>query len=127
MSGQGQPRALANATLPDGRRGHVVLAGDRVAAVGAGEAPAGAARVDLDGRLVLPALIDGHLHLDKTVLGLPWMPHAAEPSLASRIATEKRLRRRAADARRRAREPPPRAGPGPRDHRAAHRTSTWTT
>ncbi len=41
--------------------------------------------VDLAGRLVLPALIDAHIHLDKTLLGLPWQPHRAENTTSGRI------------------------------------------
>ena len=49
--------------------------------------------LDADGALVVPGLIDGHLHLDKTLLGLPWMPHPAGPTLRDRIKVEKHLRR----------------------------------
>jgi len=45
--------------------------------------------VDLGGKLVLPGLVDGHMHLDKTLFGLPWMPHAAGPTRMSRIETDK--------------------------------------
>ncbi len=44
---------------------------------------------DLAGLLVLPALIDGHVHLDKTFLGLPWRPHQAGPAVSDRIAAER--------------------------------------
>jgi cytosine deaminase len=49
--------------------------------------------IDLDGRLLLPGLIDAHVHLDKTFLGLPWTPHVAAAGVAGRVAVEKRLRR----------------------------------
>jgi cytosine deaminase len=32
-------------------------------------------RVDLENKLVVPGLVDGHLHLDKTLVGEPWKPH----------------------------------------------------
>jgi cytosine deaminase len=48
--------------------------------------------IDVQGALVLPGLVDGHAHLDKTLMGLPWLPHPAEPERQSRIETEKRLR-----------------------------------
>jgi cytosine/adenosine deaminase-related metal-dependent hydrolase len=48
--------------------------------------------VDCAGDLVLPALVDSHLHLDKSLAGLPWQPHAAGPDRKSRIDTEKRMR-----------------------------------
>jgi cytosine deaminase len=48
--------------------------------------------IDVQGALVLPGLVDGHAHLDKTLTGLPWLPHPADPERRSRIDTEKRLR-----------------------------------
>ena len=83
---------LADATLPDGVRGHVAIAGERVVGLGAGAPPPARRRLDLRGRLVIPALIDGHVHLDKTLLGLPWMPHGSGDSTRERIDGEKRVR-----------------------------------
>jgi cytosine/adenosine deaminase-related metal-dependent hydrolase len=58
-------------------------------------APAGtlsAATVEpCGGLLALPGLVDGHIHLDKTFLGLPWVPHRADAGVAGRIAAEKAL------------------------------------
>lgn len=51
-----------------------------------------ARHVDGRGHLVLPGLVDGHVHLDKTLTGLPWTPHPAGPTRTSRIETERRLR-----------------------------------
>src|SRR5262249_15189666 len=56
-------------------------------------APDDATIVDLAGRLVLPAFVDAHVHLDKTLLGLPWQPHRAADLVIGRIETEKNLRR----------------------------------
>jgi cytosine deaminase len=86
---------LANATLPDGKRADVHIDGDRIAAfadVGP-PLPAGAERIDLGGALVAPGMVDGHIHLDKTLLGLPFQPHRAGDTVAERIAREKELRR----------------------------------
>jgi cytosine/creatinine deaminase len=66
--------------------GRVVAAGPRVSA------PEGVAVEDGAGRLALPGLVDGHVHLDKTLWGLPWMPYPAGPDRSSRIETERRLR-----------------------------------
>jgi cytosine/adenosine deaminase-related metal-dependent hydrolase len=41
--------------------------------------------------LLLPGLVDGHMHLDETLMGLPWMPDMAGPSRVSRIGTDKRV------------------------------------
>ncbi len=48
--------------------------------------------IDGGGDLVLPGFVDGHMHLDKTLTGTPWMPHRAGPDRSSRIETEKTLR-----------------------------------
>jgi cytosine deaminase len=51
-----------------------------------------ASGTDLGGRLVLPALVDGHVHLDKTVLGLPWRPNSGAANVAGRIENERSVR-----------------------------------
>ncbi|MCJ2070916.1 amidohydrolase [Methylobacterium sp. J-030] len=88
---------LSDATLADGSRAIVDILGDRVAALrdpGAPRPPAGRT-IDLGGALVLPGLSDGHVHLDKCLLGLPWRPHAAAGSVRAIIADEKAFRRAA--------------------------------
>ena len=57
------------------------------------EAPAGASVVDGQHGILLPAFVDGHIHLDKTYWGLPWRPHEAGPTVLERIENERRLRR----------------------------------
>jgi cytosine deaminase len=56
-------------------------------------APDGCAVIDGQNGIVLPAFVDGHMHLDKTFWGLPWRPHAAGPTVPERIENERRLRR----------------------------------
>jgi cytosine deaminase len=75
-----------NARLPDGRTVDIVVRDGRFAGL---EAPSPGPGTDLAGKLVIPALVDGHVHLDKTFLGLPWRPHRAGPSVADRIAAER--------------------------------------
>ncbi|HYP85465.1 amidohydrolase [Variovorax sp.] len=53
--------------------------------------PPGAQVIDADGLLLLPAFVDGHGHLDKTLWGRPWQPHSAGPTVAERIANERSL------------------------------------
>jgi len=48
----------------------VLIAGERIAAVGSVEAPAGANVVDASGCLVLPGLIDNHTHLSMPFMGM---------------------------------------------------------
>jgi cytosine deaminase len=77
---------LRNATLPDGTRHDIELKDGRVAAL----LPPSNAE---PGILVLPPLIDGHIHLDKTLLGLPWVPNqAAGNRVADRIEAERKVR-----------------------------------
>ncbi|MBM3647850.1 MAG: amidohydrolase family protein [Alphaproteobacteria bacterium] len=81
---------FANARLADGRRHDIEVAGGRIAAL----LPASnEGDLDLDGALVLPPLVDGHIHLDKTLLGLPWLPNQATGGrVADRIEAERRVR-----------------------------------
>ncbi|MER5734767.1 MULTISPECIES: amidohydrolase [unclassified Streptomyces] len=90
-----EPTALLGATLPEGRLADVLLRGGRIHAVEDHDprrpAPAGA--LPLDGALLLPALVDGHAHLDKTLLGGPWRPHLATATLREQIEAERAARR----------------------------------
>ncbi|HZU63259.1 MAG TPA: amidohydrolase [Novosphingobium sp.] len=67
----------------------VALANGRIAAITPSEEapPAGPLR-DLGGWLLLPSLVNGHIHLDKTFLGAPWRSHVPGASIAARIAAE---------------------------------------
>ncbi|MDM0043246.1 amidohydrolase [Variovorax dokdonensis] len=53
--------------------------------------PPGTQVMDATGLLLLPAFVDGHGHLDKTLWGKPWQPHSAGPTVAERIANERKL------------------------------------
>jgi len=85
--------AITNLRLPDGRCGmHLGIdAAGCFAAIGPGPAPPARQVLDGQGDLALPALVDGHVHLDKTLFGLPWRPHEAGPSRMSRIETDARV------------------------------------
>jgi len=77
---------ICNARLPDGSRHDIEIKDGRIAAL----------RPPTDsepGVLLLPPLVDGHIHLDKTLLGLPWVPNqAAGNTVADRIAAERKVR-----------------------------------
>lgn len=81
---------LSNATLPDGSKHDIEVLGGRIAAL----LPASdTGDLDLKGALVLPPLVDGHIHLDKTLLGLPWIPNqAAGNRVVDRIEAERKVR-----------------------------------
>jgi cytosine deaminase len=79
---------LRNALLPDGSRHDIDLTDGRIAAF------LPPSPVEALG-LVLPPLVDGHIHLDKTLLGLPWLPNqAAGDGVADRIEAERKVRAR---------------------------------
>src|SRR5438128_1348118 len=60
--------ALQDARLADGTRADIVVDGERIAQVGRGGAEGVPDRVDCSGKLLLPAFIDGHVHLDKALI-----------------------------------------------------------
>jgi len=65
---------LTNCRLADGRLVDIGIADGKIVCVGEGVARTmsnSAPALDVDGDLVLPGLVDGHLHLDKTLTGLP--------------------------------------------------------
>jgi cytosine/creatinine deaminase len=88
---------LANARLPHGGLAGVKLAD--VLSVGArapGTAARAGERIDLAGKLVAPAFVDGHIHLDKTHWGAPRLAHVEGSSVRERIAAERVQRHRVA-------------------------------
>jgi N-acyl-D-amino-acid deacylase len=74
---------IIDGTGAPGRRGDVAIAGDRIAAVGAG-AWAEADRIDAEGLVVAPGFIDMHSHSDYLLLGNP----CAESKLLQGVTTE---------------------------------------
>ena len=87
---------VSNARTPDGAASALLAIDGRIAALGPDAesmAPADVERYDAGGRLLLPGLIEGHAHLDKTLTGLPFVPHIPGDSISSRIAAERTLRR----------------------------------
>jgi cytosine deaminase len=48
---------------------------------------------DIDGRghVLLPPLVESHVHLDKTLWGEPWRPNSAGPTLKDYITNERRI------------------------------------
>jgi cytosine/creatinine deaminase len=88
---------LANACLPQGGLADVEIAKGVIAALHAPGGPDHAGeRIDLKGALLLPAFVDGHIHLDKTHWGGPRMPHVEGRSVRERIAAERIERHRVA-------------------------------
>jgi len=88
---------LCNARLPSGGLADVEITCGEIAAV---LPPASAEPsdpcIDVEGRLVLPAFVEGHVHLDKTHWGAPRVPHVEGRSVRERIAAERVARHRVA-------------------------------
>jgi cytosine/creatinine deaminase len=83
-------RVFVNAVDFHGQPLNLAVRNGRFEAIGA-ERPeiTGADVVDLQGQVVLPGLVDGHIHLDKSFVGDRWRPHRATESLRERLAIEK--------------------------------------
>ncbi|MDH6255484.1 dihydroorotase [Aurantimicrobium minutum] len=54
---------ITGATLPDGTRADILVEGTRVSAVGQGLSSSSATKIDADGLIALPGLVDLHTHL----------------------------------------------------------------
>lgn len=91
---------LRSTRLPDGRLADIAIRAGRIAritpqAAGATAATAATAatpapgEIDAAGALVLPGFVDGHIHLDKALVGVPWLPHEKVRDRPERIAREK--------------------------------------
>ncbi|MGB6117372.1 MAG: amidohydrolase [Mesorhizobium sp.] len=82
---------IRDVRFADGTTGDVELRNGVFGAFGA--APDGVDAIDGKGRLILPPLVEGHCHLDKTLLGCPWMGFVGGKNVKARIVEEKTLRR----------------------------------
>lgn len=69
-------RLFTGARLNDGSLRDIAVKDGRIAAISpAGAGPAAAETVDLGGALVVPAFVEGHIHLDTSFYGDRWIPH----------------------------------------------------
>src|ERR1700760_937458 len=73
----------------------ILVAGDAIAAIGRDlAAPEDAAVEDGGGALLLPGLVEGHTHLDKSLWGGPWHRNEVGPTRLDRIENERAWRAR---------------------------------
>ena len=71
----------------------VLVHAGRIAAIGPGlAAPPGCAVEDGGGALLLPGLVEGHTHLDKTMWGMDWYRNEVGPRLIDKIDNERAFR-----------------------------------
>ena len=84
---------LQGARLPGTGVADLLLRDGRIASIdpspGPGRAHGAAHVIDASGCLVLPGLVDGHCHIDKSLWGTPWHSHRAGPSLQDKIRNER--------------------------------------
>lgn len=84
--------AVTDAALADGRRGDVAVEGERVVAVGPDAGRGAESVVAAGGRLLVPAFIDTHVHLDKAYIRPQLREH--DGTLAAAIAAIQERKRR---------------------------------
>lgn len=85
--------SLTNARMPDGRIATIRMHDGRINSIESTvEAPKGDQVIDAREGLVLPGLIDGHIHLDKTRLGEPWRTVSPAKTVTERIQSEREFR-----------------------------------
>lgn len=96
---------LEDAKLPSGGVVSIGVSCGRIAAI-APSLPDARERLDLNEALVLPGLIDAHVHLDKTLVGDVWHPHRDSKTdtldIGERVAIEREILQRAAPLEKRA-------------------------
>jgi cytosine/creatinine deaminase len=95
--------ALQDARLADGSVSDVVIVADRIVRAGFGAAAGVEEIVDARGNLLLPAFIDGHVHLDKVLIRDELREHDGTLAGAIDSIHERKRRYTADDVRRRAR------------------------
>lgn len=84
---------IRQARLPDGSLAQIAIQDGKIHQITPPDVKLGAAKmvIDLQGDLLCPGLVDGHIHLDKTFWGAPWQPHIPGDSVKQRVAIEKQL------------------------------------
>ncbi|WP_313622111.1 amidohydrolase family protein [Achromobacter sp.] len=84
---------LKNVRSPKGDSVDVLVRGGRILDIGPGlHADPDVTLEDGGGALLLPGLIEGHTHLDKTTWGSPWYVNKVGPALTDRIDNERTWR-----------------------------------
>lgn len=92
---------ITGARLADNRLTDVQIANGVIRAVGPATSGTNTARADIPildagGDLLLPALVEGHCHLDKSWFGLPWIENETGLGIAERAAYEREVEARIA-------------------------------
>ncbi|NRP69621.1 N-isopropylammelide isopropyl amidohydrolase [Ensifer psoraleae] len=83
---------LKNVRPLGGAKVDILIRDGRIARIG-GDLACGGPAEDGAGAIALPGLVEAHAHLDKSLWGMGWHAHQADPTLEDKISTERRLRR----------------------------------
>jgi cytosine deaminase len=84
---------ITNTTPIDGTPGDVLIKDGKIAQIGATvDAPDGVDVLDAEGMLLYPSLVDGHSHLDKSLIGMPWYHREGGRDLHTMFADERDMR-----------------------------------
>ncbi len=86
--------SITNLISGDGQLVDLLIEGGRIASMGPApqsESPA-SETINGGGRLVMPALVDAHAHMDKSLLGRDWFLNEVGPTLQEMVDTERRYR-----------------------------------
>ena len=84
--------ALQDARFADGTTADVVIDGERIVRVGSGAAAGVDETIPCSGKLVIPAFIDGHVHLDKVLIRDELSEHDGTLAGAIRAIHERKRR-----------------------------------
>ncbi|MBI5879927.1 MAG: amidohydrolase family protein [Chloroflexi bacterium] len=86
---------LTNIRLPDGTPSDLLVRGGVIRELRPGLAAADLTAIDGGNQLVLPGLVNAHAHIDKNLLGRPWLPNQVPltRTIVDYSSTERRLRR----------------------------------
>jgi cytosine/adenosine deaminase-related metal-dependent hydrolase len=85
---------LRNVRPLGGAAADILVRDGRIAAIGPGLDAAGAEEEQGHGLLALPAFVEGHTHLDKSLWEMPWYVNEVGPRLIDRIDNERAQRKR---------------------------------
>ncbi len=95
---------LREVFLPGGEVADVVVDGERITAIGPGAAAGSPSAEDAAGKLLLPAFMDGHVHLDKALIRDELREHDGTLTGAIEAIHERKRRYTVEDVRGRARQ-----------------------
>lgn len=86
---------LKNVRPMGGEAVNMLIMNGRIAQISSDElsAPEPIQIKDAKNGLLLPGFVDGHSHIDKSLWGLPWIKHDAEPSHQGKVEFEARILR----------------------------------